>query len=434
MRVAIVGGGMTGLSAAEALASKGVACTLFEADDTLGGLAGSFKVGGTYLERFYHHLFTSDIAMAELVERVGLGSQLEWLPTSNSYYVNKLYRLSTPLDLLRFTHISLLDRIRLGILYLRTTFVRDWLPLEGITAKDWLVSMAGQAVYESVWRPLLRNKFGQHADRVSAVWMWNKLKLRGSSRGSKQEERLGYVKGGFGQVIDALQERLVALGVDIRLGCAVEEIVLADGKATGVRSAGSLESFDQIVVTTAPPLFTEMTPELPSDYVASLERIEYLANVCVVLELDRSLSNTYWLNVGDPSIPFTGVIEHTNMQQRDMYGGAHLVYISRYLDADDPLYTTDTDEIVASYVPHLAKMFQGFGADWIKRTWSWRARYTQPVIGLHYSQIKPDLATPIPNLWLSCMASVYPEDRGMNYAVVYGQKVAQLLLDSRAHA
>jgi protoporphyrinogen oxidase len=428
MKVAIVGGGMTGLSAAEALAEQGAQCTVFEREATLGGLAGSFMVGGTYLEKFYHHLFTSDTAMTQLIERVGLGAKLQWLPTSNSYYVNKIYRLSTPLDLLRFSHISLLDRIRLGLLYLRTNRVRDWKPLEDITAKKWLIGMAGEAVYESVWHPLLRTKFGQYADQVAAVWIWNKLKLRGSSRGSQQEERLGYVQGGFGQVVDALEQRLLELGVCLRQGTAVEEIRIQDGRATGVRVAGAVELFDQVIVTTAPELFAAMAPALPPDYAAKLRSIQYLANVCLVIELDRSLSSTYWLNIGDPTIPFTGVIEHTNMQRPEDYGGAHLVYISRYLDAGDPLYRLATDDIVTSYVPYLQRMFAGFERAWIQRAWAWRERYTQPVIGLHYSQRKPDLATPVDRLWLSCMAQVYPEDRGMNYAVVYGQKVARELL------
>ena len=54
------------------------------------------------------------------------------------------------------------------------------------------------------------------------------------------------------------------------------------------------------------------------------------------MRLDRTLSDTYWLDVGDPTIPITGVIEHTNMQRPETYGGAHLVYISRYLAPNNP--------------------------------------------------------------------------------------------------
>ena len=428
MRVAVIGGGITGMSACDALSHHGIACDLYEKETTLGGLAGSFEVNGARLERFYHHLFTSDTEMAALIASLGLGDRLEWLPTSNAYFAGRTYRLSTPLDLLRFTRLSLIDRFRLGLLYLQTRYVRDWRPLEEITARDWLVRMAGEKVWQAVWEPLMRGKFGHYADEVAAVWIWNKLKLRGGSRGKGQEERLGYLRGGFGQALEAWEDRLCQQGVTIHTETEVTRIEVADGSATGVWLGDQFGAYDRVIVTTAPTLLAAMAPGLPPDYRQQLERIHYLGNVCLVLKLDRSLSDTYWLNVGDPSIPFTGVIEHTNMQRPEDYGGARLAYLSRYLDVADPAYGLSTDELLDSYLPHLARMFPGFTRAWVQDCWAWREPYAQPVIGLGYSRLKPALRTPVRNLWLSCMAQVYPEDRGMNYAVVWGHKVAQELL------
>jgi len=434
MHVAVIGGGVTGMSAADELSRRGVACTIFDKDQVIGGLAGSFKVNGVYLEKFYHHLFTSDTAAAEMIERVGLGDRLEWLPTSNSFYAGRFYRLSTPLDLLKFSHIRLIDRIRLGLLYLSTRFVGNWQALEEITAREWLIKRAGQSVYEGVWQPMLRNKFGQYADQIAAVWIWNKLKLRGSSRGKGQEERLGYLRGGFGQAIDAWERQLRAQGVEIALHTPVERIQIQDGVATGVVAGGCFRAFDRILVTTAPEILNQIAPGLPAGYRARLAEIEYLANVCLVMSLDRSLSNTYWLNIGDPAIPFTGLIEHTNMQGPERYGGAHLVYLSRYLDPQDPYYQMPAEELLAAYMPYLQKMFEGFRPSWVKDLWAWRARYAQPVIGLRYSKILPPFRTPIENLWLSCMAQVYPQDRGMNYAIVFGKKVVAEMMQGGTSA
>ncbi|MBN1936502.1 MAG: NAD(P)/FAD-dependent oxidoreductase [Anaerolineae bacterium] len=426
--VAIVGGGLTGMSAADVLSQNGCRCTVFERDETVGGLAGSFLVNGVCVEKFYHHLFTSDTVIADLIARLGLGDKLEWLPTSNSFFANRIYRLSTPFDLLRFAHLNLIDRLRLGLLYLSTRLVRRWQSLEAITAREWLIRMAGQNVYAKVWQPLLRNKFGRYADEVAAVWIWNKLKLRGSSRGKAQEERLGYLREGFGQAVDAFERLLRAQGVQIKLDAAVERVQIENGRATGVVVNGELHPFDRVLVTIAPELFLQIAPDLPENYCTRLSNIKYLANVCLVMSLDRSLSDTYWLNVGDPAIPFTGVIEHTNMQRPETYGGAHLAYLSRYMDPEDPYYAMSPSELLDAYLPHLKKMFRGFERAWVKELWAWRERYTQPLIGLNYSQIKPPFQTPVENLWLSCMAQVYPQDRGMNYAVVYGQRVAQAML------
>jgi hypothetical protein len=60
----------------------------------------------------------------------------------------------------------------------------------------------------------------------------------------------------------------------------------------------------------------------------------------------------------------------------------------------------------------------------------WKARYSQPVITKHYSKNIPDFQTPIKSLWLNTMAQIYPEDRGTNYAVRYGRKVAREIIAS----
>jgi protoporphyrinogen oxidase len=431
MRVAIIGGGLTGLSAALALAEGGAEVVLFERDRTLGGLAGSFLVGEAQLERFYHHIFTSDLAIQELIARFGLSSRLVWVPTTTSYYAGRIYRLATPLDVLRFSPLPFHDRIRLGLLAVQARFVRTWEQLEDRTARDWVVSLAGERVYRQVWEPLLRGKFGPYADEISAVWMWNKVKLRGSSRGRTMREVLGYLEGGFGQLVDCMEQRLQELGADVRPGQPAQEI-LRHGSGFLVRSGEASERFDQVLVTTAPAILLELAPWLPEDYAQQLRSIEYLANVCAVLSLSRRLSNVYWLNISDNSVPFVGLVEHTNIQEPERYGGRHLVYLTRYCQPHDRFYALSDEELVGEYLPHLQKLFPEFRPEWVVESFVWRERYTQPVIRRNYSRVKPSLQTPVPKLWLCCMAQVYPEDRGMNYAVVYGQRVArEMLADGR---
>ncbi len=434
MNIGIVGGGVTGLTAAYELSKRGIACTLYEKDPEVGGLAGSFEVNGVLLEKFYHHLFTTDTAMAALIEELGLGADLEWKPTVTSYYANRIYRLATPLDVLRFKPLGLIDRFRLGLLAIIPRFINDWRPLEEITAKEWLIRMAGRNVYDNVWGPLMRGKFGAYEEQVAAVWIWNKLKLRGGSRGKGQAENLGYLKGGFGRALKALEGRLRDMNVQVRTAAPVEHIVIENGKALAVQTGGETFAHDRILVTTAPAVFSKMAPDLPPEYRARLEKILYLANVCLILRLDRSLSDTYWLNINDPSLPFVAVVEHTNMQRPEQYGGSHLAYVSRYAPADDPYIRMPTHELFEAYLPHLKKLFPEFKRNWVLDYWAWREEFAQPVIVKRYSELKPPFKTPVQNLWLCSMAQVYPEDRGMNYAVVYARRaVAEMLAELSSH-
>ena len=431
MDIAVVGGGLTGMTAALELARGAARVTIFERDAVLGGVAGSFEVNGARLERFYHHIFTSDVAIRRLIEELGLGDRLDWKATTTSYYAGRIYRLSAPLDLILFKPLPLPDRIRMGFLVIQARLVRDWCSLEGMTAREWLTRMAGRRVYESVWAPMLRGKFGKLAEEVSAVWIWNKLKLRGGSRGKSMREMLGYLRGGFGLMVDELERRLEREGVEIAKSAPVSRVEEKPGGGYLVISGEVTREFDQVLVTTAPGILADVAPGLPRDYSEHLRAIRYLANVCVVLSLEKSLSDVYWLNISDNTIPFVGLVEHTNLQRAEAYGGAHLVYLTRYSTTDDAEYCLPDEELVAAYVPHLQRIFPRFSPEWVRKAYVWRERFAQPLIVRQYSRLRPPFATPLSGLWLCSMAQIYPEDRGMNYAVEYGQRVAREILAAR---
>lgn len=424
--VAIVGGGFGGLAAAHELAAQGIAVTVIEAEDHIGGLAAAFDVGGERLDRFYHHWFTNDREVMDLIHELGLDSQVAINPTNTGvYYANNFFKLSTPWDLLNFTPLGFIDRLRLGLLALRARRVDDWMSLENKTASEWLRELGGEGVYKVMWEPLLKGKFGPVADEISAVWFWNKLKLRGGSRGKGGEERLAYFKGGFEALARALESRVVQHGGQMLKGAPVHHIK-PEGNRWRVETAQGGVLADRVIATPALPLIAEMVRNWAEpNYVAQLQRIHYLANVCLVLELDRSLSSTYWLNVNDPNFPFVGVIEHTNFERPETYGGQHIVYLSKYLPHTDAMYAMSADEMLAFAMPHLQRMFPKLQREWIQRHHVWKARWSQPVVEKRYSQLIPAMDGPRAGFHVCSMAQIYPEDRGTNYAVREGRRVAR---------
>lgn len=419
--VVVIGAGFTGLCAAWELTRAGLAVTVLEASSTPGGLAGSFEAGGVALEKFYHHWFTSDTAIDELAGDLGVSEHVRSHEgRTGMYFANALYRLTTPLDLLRFAPLSPVDRLRLGWLAIHARALRDWRVLEGMTAQQWLLETCGRRVYDVVWAPLLRAKFGAWADRVCAVWMWNKLVLRGGSRDRRGHERLRYFEGGFAALVDALVAAIERQGGRVICG---EPATRAD--AFGASSANARYDADATLITTALPVAAALLRESTSEeYRRRLERINYLGNVCLVLELDRSLGDLYWINISDPSFPFTAVIEHTNFQPVDRYG-AHIVYVSRYLAVTDPAYAMDDVTYCDEAFAHLQRMFPQLERAFVRAYHVWREPYAQPLIECGYSQMLPDEQTPVPNVYLASMAQIYPEDRGTNYAVRAGRAVAQ---------
>jgi protoporphyrinogen oxidase len=426
-RIFIIGAGYTGLSAAYDLARAGYDVEVFESDEAIGGLAGSFEVSpGVRLEKFYHHWFSSDKEILGLLDDMGLSSQVEFhASTTGLFYANSIFRLASPLDLLRFKPLPFIDRIRTGLMALYARRIAEWRPLEKVSAKDWICRIAGRRSFEVIWGPLLGGKFGVEAENVSAVWFWNKLKLRGSSRDEKGSEQLLYFRGGFDALSESIRSTLEENGVVFHMNTAVQKILSESGKLSGIMVDGEMRPVDNLLVTTPLPSFFALADDLPAEYVEKHSAIRFLGNVCLVLRLDRSLSDTYWLNVADPSFPFVGVIEHTNLDSIDNYNGEHIAYISKYLPTSEALFSLSDEELLDYCIPFLQRIFPQFERSWVIGHAVWRAEYSQPVITKNYSQLIPGEQTPIDGVWLSTMAQIYPEDRGTNYAVRHGRAIAR---------
>jgi protoporphyrinogen oxidase len=430
--VAVVGGGFSGLAAAMTLARAGRRVTLIESDSTLGGLAGTFEFSdGVVVEKFYHHWFTNDRYVPELVGQLRMSDEIVTMPSRTGMYLNgRIWALSTPLDLLRFKALPLADRIRLGVSTLRVRRVADWHSIEHLSIPEWLAPLAGQRAYDRVWAPLVTAKFGSYADEISAVWMWKKLVLRGSTRGKAGAEQLAYFKGGFGRLAAAIGDDIVAHGGSIRTRTTATRALTEAGRVAALETTKGRIEADQFLFTPSFSIIADLFEgAAPTAWLQRLRRVNYLGNVCLVLRLAVSLSDTYWLNVNDPGFPFVGVIEHTNFDAADHYGGDHIVYLSRYLDVDDPIWTMDEDEYLSYAVEHLRAMFPEFDDSWIRDHRTWRARYAQPVTERNYSTYVPAHDTPFSNARIATMAQIYPEDRGTNYAIRDGIQSAQHILE-----
>jgi protoporphyrinogen oxidase len=427
--IVIIGAGYTGLAAAHDLNKLGYKVEILESSESVGGLAGAFELKPkVWIEKFYHHWFTSDTAIIDLIDELGLSDKLvAKFSSTGLFYVNSVFRLSSPLDLLKFAPLPLIDRIRTGLMALYARKITDWKKLENISAAEWIKNIGGTKGYELIWDPLFRGKFGEEADNVSAVWFWNKLKLRGGSRGKGGAEQLLYYNGGFGALTNEIQQALVKNGVTVKTNLPVLKLNITNNVVDGVTTAQGVTNADAVICTIPVPEYLKLSDKFPDNYRKNLEKIRFLGNICMILRLKRSLSSTYWLNVADPTFPFVGIIEHTNFDDISAYDNEHIVYISKYLPTSDKLFRMTEDEFFKFCVPNIQRIFPEFNEDWVIGYKVWKANYSQPVITKNYSSLIPEHKSPIKNLWVATMAQVYPEDRGTNYAVQHGRKVAQEL-------
>jgi protoporphyrinogen oxidase len=430
--IAVIGGGIAGLTAAYRLAKQGHRVSLWERGPRLGGQAAAFEVaGGASLEYFYHHLFQSDHEIAALIDELGIGDKLVWLPSNVGYFADgTAHPLNGALDLLKLPIIPFHDRIRLGATTFYLQRVRNWKKFESVTAERWLKRALGERAYSRTLGAQIDAKFGRYASQISMVWFWGKIWLRTTSRRSPlDQERLGYIKGSFNTLIDALHRGMVEHGVDVHIGEGPNALTQEEGRWNLDFERRDPVSADAVIVTTPSPILARLVPDLPAEYMAKLQGLEYEAAAVALLELDRPLTDIYWLNIADRDMPFTGVIEHTNFMPPEEYGGKHYVYLSKYLEPEHPYFSMPQLDLLKEYIPYLKRLNPAFEKSWITNWWIFRERAAQPIIGLNYSQRIPDHRTPKKGLYLANTSQIYPEDRGTNYSVRLGNRIAGIVTE-----
>jgi protoporphyrinogen oxidase len=437
VKVGIVGAGVAGLAAARVLQERGHEVTIFEGRDEVGGQVVTFPVGGEPLECFYHHIFTNDTTVVRYIEELGLGEKMRWIEPRNGHFVQgRIWPFVTPMDLLKFRAIPITSRVRLGLAAVWLRRQKDGVKKhEGVTAREWMERAVGKRAFGAFWGPLLKGKFADQADNVGMVWLWNKIYLRFASRkGSGAKESLGYLEGSFKGYYDALADLIRSRGGRILLNSPVEEVLVEDGRATGIRTTGITHDFDQVLMTTPNIITKRIAPALPAAYVEVLDRVRYQWATCLVLALDRPLSDYYWLSIGD-DLPFVACVEHTNFMPLERYGNNHVIYFSNYVPPDHPVLSMDADAVFQSYLAGIRRINPAFDPAWVREKWLFKDPGGQPVITTHYSRSIPEMRTGIPGLYLSNTTQVYPEDRGQNYSLLLGEKVAALMdADGRARS
>lgn len=431
MHIAIIGGGIAGLSAAYELLKAGHEVEIFERSPFLGGQVVTLPIADTRIEFAYHHLFTSDTIIQDLMAELGIAGRLEWYPSKVGWFKDgKTYPFVSPMDLLRFRPLRPYNRLRLGLVVFFLQKYSNWRRLEKTTVARWMSRWAGKNAYEQVWKPLMRGKFGTRYEDISMAWLWGKIHLRTTSRKSINKEVLGYPRGSFSVIVEALERAIRDRGGVIHLGASVEQILTepstgsASLRATGLKTDEGDLAFDRVIATIPSNRFLAIAPPMGEEYERKLKAGQYQGALCMLLTLTHPLSETYWMNIGEEDVPFVALIEQTNFVPKEWYGGKHVLYVSNYLSTEDAYWRKSDEELLHDYIPYLQRINPEFSRDWIESCRVFREAAAQPIVTPRHSALVPELQTPVQNLILANTTQIYPEDRGTNYSVRLGKQAA----------
>lgn len=431
IHVGILGGGITGLTCAYYLLRAGHRVTVVEARPQLGGLATYFDFGPFHWDKFYHCILTSDRPLQLLIDDLGLSQELRWHETKVGFYgKGELYSVSSTWELLRFPLLSAWEKLRLGAGILYASRIANGRGLEETLVSDWLVKIFGRGNYEKMWAPLLKCKLGSCREEASAAFIWATISRLYSTRdrSAGRKERLGYVTGGYRTVFLRLVQEIARMGGTIKVGTPVQIVESSSNRGIEFVTTTERMSFDSAVVTSPSHVVPTLVPQIPADYAQKLKAVKYLGIVCVVLVLKRRLSPFYVTNLIADDVPFTGVIEMTNLISLEETQGRHLVYLPKYTAPGDPLFEASDDEVWALFAHDLRRIFSSLREDDIERRFIFRERLVQPLPVLHYSDLVPPMQTGIPNLLVANTTQIINSTLNNNEMVKIARQAVELLL------
>ncbi len=436
-KIGIIGGGLTGITSAYRLINQGHDVTIFEASDFLGGLAAGFELAGHRVEHAYHFLYKTDEYILAMVEELGLKDKLTYHKSSvSTYYGDTLYPMETPIDLIKFNPIGFIDRIRAGVTVLYLQRVKNWRKLENITALEWLRKYAGKAVTDVIWEPLLRGKFDRYYDKVTMSWLWGRVLQRVDSRDAKLGgEALGYFDGGFKTIIDALVDPYIAAGGQVKTNTPVSKLTYnEEADSVTVETKDGEEVFDRVLATVPSHILAKMTAHYEAKdpgYFAKLNSIDYLDAVVQVFATPQKFTPYYWHNVNTPNSPFVVFLSLTNLVGNEKYDGLNIYYIGDYVPAEHEYMSMDKGDLKKRWYGELKKMFPEFDPDQVVDDELFKMKNAQHIVDIGFEQNKlVPHETPCPGVLMCNFSQIYPMDRGTNYAIRDGNRMAEKIEES----
>jgi protoporphyrinogen oxidase len=432
-KIAIIGAGPMGLATAYYLTEKGVAPTIFEADDRVGGMSASFDFNGITLEKYYHFINRPDEYLFKLLKSLNIYDSLVWKQTQMGFFKKnkdgnlKLYEWGNPIALLKFKNAPLITRFRYGLHVFRCKFYKNLDNLDDIKSSDWIRFWEGKKGYELFWKSLFEKKFFEHSDNLSAAWIASRIRRVANSRDSIMHESLGYLEGGTQILLDKLQNEIIQRGGVIHLNTPVSTIETEPGKKGGTITRENKTTYYDVIISTIPlPYVSKIFSYLPQNYLTKLEKIINIGCVCAVFQLKEKLTENFWLNIDVDSWDIPGVIEYSNLRTLPY----SCVYIPFYCPHSHPNWKMDNAGFIQKARTYL-KTINSVAAESEVSSAAFRYEFAQPVCPPGFRNMLPPIQTGIDGVFAADTSHSYYEDRSINESVKIGTILSNLALKIR---
>ncbi|MGH8075971.1 MAG: NAD(P)/FAD-dependent oxidoreductase [Lysobacter sp.] len=428
MNYTVLGAGPMGLMAAMELLRQGHGVDIYERDNRIGGMSASFDFDGQAIERYYHFICKTDYPLFDLLAELGLSDKLRWTATKMGYfYDGRLYKWGTPFALLGFPKLGIINKFRYALHVLNTKRITDWSKLDRVNATTWLRKWLGEKTYDVLWRRAFELKFFEYTDNLSAAWIGTRIKRIALSRKNLLEESLGYLQGGSETLLVEMEKFILRHGGRIHLSMGIDQVLSEDGRITGVVAGGETIATDAVLSTAPIQYVPRFAPQLPADFVARIDAVKNIPVACVILKLDRPLTENFWLNISDQGIAIPGLIEYSNLNPESQQA---IVYAPFYMPKTHPKWSQTNEQLIDEVLGYLPRINPAFKPEWVLARHCHRYDFAQAICPPGFYEMLPPMRTPLEGLYMADTSYYYPEDRSISESLAVGRTLAQTAMQS----
>lgn len=417
--VCIIGGGITGYAFAWFLSKKtSDAIMIVEKDAKPGGLAKAVKTGlGFEIDQFYHFLYNHDSNNTlNFFHELGLYPKVIWNNIKSGVFIkNKLFSVDEISSLMRVKMLTLKDKIRFLTAILNVILI-NFKSIDSIPSKKYLVRLFGKNNYKIIWEPLLVSKFAEYSKNVPASWIARRIQVTFFSRSWSGKTKYGYIVGTYNPLFRKLQTILTRKKVNF-LNDQVLEVKQVENRVKVTTQKNGVFWYDKVVVAIPISISKAIIKNL--NVKKQLSKYKELNAFTVLLFLKKKFSDYFWINVNEPNIPFTGIIEMTNLTGTHIFDGLNALYLVQYLSGKSEF---DKDDFLKNMINYLKRINPDFNEDDIVKQSSFFASGVAPVPFLDYMSDMPSFKTKQSKIFLLNSSMIYPQDRGVGNSIKLAER------------
>lgn len=401
--VVVIGAGPAGLTAAFELARRGIACTILEGTDQVGGISRTVERDGWRFDIGGHRFFTKVQPVEDLWHEILPDEDFLLRPRmSRIFYDGKYFdyplRASNALG-----NLGIIEAVRCVASY---GWARVRPPKDQSNFEGWVTARFGRRLYSHFFKTYTEKVWGVPGTEISADWAAQRIKnlslfnavvnallpKRNQTDITSLIEEFQYPKYGPGMMWEACRDKVEAAGSKVIMETKVRKVLHDGGKVTGVvgvAADGTETTYPCAHVISSmpmPSLLRAMDPPVPAEVRAAADDLHFRDFLTVALVVPQEFSfPDNWIYVHSPTVQVGRIQNFGSWSPHLIKEGRTCLGMEYFVFEGDGLWNSSDDDLVELGKLELEKLGL-VDASKVETGYVVRMPKAYPVYDDHYEQ------------------------------------------------